>query len=430
MGRRKLGLEVNRPGRTPGDPDISIPVAQDLLKVKGVPIRDPEVSYYSREFPLESYSLTESASAAWAEKEREKVSPEISKLYSDYQKKILPWVDRLADISKRSPSLSSDCTDISNAVRAKARELGYGEVGFVRFDKRYIYSSRRSHVRQDLPNAICLAVEQDYVKTQEIPGMTAEEAQGDAYLKQAELSIMLAEYLLQSGYSAQISGPVWHFGPVIPMFVQAGLGQLGVNGQLLSPHFGSRARLQVLITDAPLTYDSPVDYGIYKLCETCQICFMRCPGKAIQAQRVWFRGVEKNKLITRRCRPVMTRFSGCGICIKVCPVQKYGMAPVMEHYLETGEILGKGSDDLEAFELQGKGYYPSGKLPSFDREFFDMPEGTQQDLALDELNTQLSVSEDLTVTQKEEIWSRFQERVEAGASKERRIVDMGMDIDV
>ena len=59
-----------------------------------------------------------------------------------------------------------------------------------------------------------------------------------------------------------------------------------------------------------------------------------------------------------------------------------------------------------------------------------MPEGTQQDLALDELNTQLRVSEDLTVTQKEEIWSRFQERVEAGASKERRIVDMGMDIDV
>ena len=157
---------------------------------------------------------------------------------------------------------------------------------------------------------------------------------------------------------------------------------------------------------------------------------MRCPGKAIQALRVWFRGVEKNKLISRRCRPVMTRFSGCGICIKVCPVQKYGMAPVMEHYLETGEILGKGSDDLEGFELQGKGYYPSGKLPSFDKEFFDMPEGTQQDLVLEELNTQLSTSGDLAAMQKEEIWTRFRQRVEAGASKERRIVDMGMDIDV
>jgi len=85
---------------------------------------------------------------------------------------------------------------------------------------------------------------------------------------------------------------------------------------------------------------------------------------------------------------------------------------------------------LEGFELQGKGYYPSGKLPSFDREFFDMPEGTQQDLALEELNTQLSTSGDLSAMQKEEIWTRFRQRVEAGASKERRIVDMGMDIDV
>ena len=430
MGRRKLGLELNRPGRNLGDPDISIPVAKDLLKVKGVPIREPEVSYYSREFPLESFSLTESASAEWAEKERRKVSPEISELYSDYQERILPWVDKLADISRRSPLCTPDVSDISDAVRDKARELGYGEVGFVRFDKRYIYSSRRPTVRQDLPSAICLAIEQDYVKTQNIPGVAGEEAQGDAYLKQAELSIKLAEYLLQSGYSAQISGPVWHFGPVIPMFVQAGLGQLGVNGQLLSPHFGSRARLQVVITDAPLTYDSPVDYGIYKLCETCQICFMRCPGKAIQAQRVWFRGVEKNKLISRRCRPVMTRFAGCGVCIKVCPVQKYGMAPVMEHYLETGEVLGKGSDNLEAFELEGKGYYPSGKVPSFDREFFDMPEGTQEDLVLEELKNELSDSGHLAPIQKEEIWERFRQGVEAGVNKKRRIIDMGMDIDL
>jgi len=78
---------------------------------------------------------------------------------------------------------------------------------------------------------------------------------------------------------------------------------LGVNGQLLSPHFGSRARLQLIITDAHLDYDSPIDYGMYKFCELCQVCFMRCPGKAIQAQRVWFRGVEKNKLIAKRCRP-------------------------------------------------------------------------------------------------------------------------------
>ena len=60
----------------------------------------------------------------------------------------------------------------------------------------------------------------------------------------------LTDFIRSLGYRVQVSGPTWHYGPMIPMFVQAGLGQLGANGQLLSPHFGSRARLQVIFTDA------------------------------------------------------------------------------------------------------------------------------------------------------------------------------------
>jgi hypothetical protein len=59
-----------------------------------------------------------------------------------------------------------------------------------------------------------------------------------------------------------------------------------------------------------------------------------------------------------------------------------------------------------------------------------MPEGTQQDLALEELNNQLNTSGHLSTMQKEEIWTRFRLGVEAGAAKKRRIIDMGMDIDV
>ena len=247
---------------------------------------------------------------------------------------------------------------------------------------------------------------------------------------QAKLSIELADFLLDLGYQAQISGPAWHFGPVIPMFVQSGLGQLGVHGQLLSPHFGSRARLQIVITDAPLKHDTPVDYGIYKLCETCQICFMRCPGKAIQAQRVWFRGVEKHKLIARRCRPVMTRFSGCGICIKVCPVQKYGMTSVMDHYLETGEILGKGTDNLEGYQLPEKGYFPPGKVPSFNREFFDMPTGKESENALDELKKTLDNGDSLSENEKEKAWKTFQNRIVIQNEQGAKVIDMGMDIDL
>ena len=38
----------------------------------------------------------------------------------------------------------------------------------------------------------------------------------------------------------------------------------------------------------------------------------------------------------------------------------------MNHYLETGEILGKGTENLEGYEIPGKGYFPPGKVPAFD----------------------------------------------------------------
>ena len=75
----------------------------------------------------------------------------------------------------------------------------------------------------------------------------------------------------------------------------------------------------------------------------------------------------------------MARYEGCGVCMKVCPVQRYGMKPVMEHYVETGEVLGKGTDNLEGFEMRGKGYFGPGKLPHFSKEFFEIPHGRRED---------------------------------------------------
>ena len=215
---------------------------------------------------------------------------------------------------------------------------------------------------------------------------------------------------------------------MIPMFVDAGLGQLGVNGQLLSPHFGSRARLQIIITDARVTYDRPVDYGVPKFCEICQVCFMRCPGRAIQGQRLWYRGVEKAKLIAKRCRPVMTRYSGCGVCMKTCPIQKYGMKPVMEHYIETGDVLGKGTDNLEGYELPDKGYFEAGKLPRFDTEFFNMPTGRAEDHLMDELQDKLQSASD--AEEEDAAWQKYRARLKDVMSRQAGVVDMGMDLGV
>ena len=86
----------------------------------------------------------------------------------------------------------------------------------------------------------------------------------------------------------------------------------------------------------------------------------------------------------------MATYEGCGVCMLVCPIQRYGAPAVMEHFVETGNVLGKGTDNLEGFEIRGKGYFGPGELPSFDREFFDMPHGTKDEWFFDQFKKKLS----------------------------------------
>ena len=143
---------------------------------------------------------------------------------------------------------------------------------------------------------------------------------------------------------------------------------MGANGQLLTPLFGSRCTLLSFTTDAPLVRDQPVDYGINVICEKCQVCVQRCPGRALPKARVNWRGILKYKTITERCIPMVSRYDGCSVCLRVCPIQKFGLGAVLDHYRGTGEILGKGTEALEGYDLGEKGHFGPGELPSFTED--------------------------------------------------------------
>ncbi len=108
-----------------------------------------------------------------------------------------------------------------------------------------------------------------------------------------------------------------------------------------------------------------------------------------QETGVGYRDVEKNKLVYDRCRPIMARYENCGICMKVYPVQKFGMKDVMEHYVATGEVLAKGTDKLEGYTLNGKGHFGPGELPHFERETFDFPHGRSEDWLFEQFKHKL-----------------------------------------
>ena len=387
---KKLHHTVTRPGRMIVDEDVEIKVAEELATVPGIPKIDSDVDFYSRNYPLETQNIEKSADREWVWTVYSGEMYEYRKHHDEVNK---PLVEA-AFVSGNLPPTSDPIIgkDVTEEIRGKAKSLGFGEVGFTKYDRKYTYKSKKGWVKFE--HAICLALEQDYWQTQTIPSMEAEFAHFGTYEEEGAYAIELAEYIRSLGYRAQIHSPNDNSAAYIPMFVEAGLGQLGANGQLLSPHFGSRSRLMIISTDAVVTYDEPVDYGLHKFCEICQVCVNRCPGRALVKDKVWWRGAEKHKLMYDRCRPVMATYEGCGVCMLVCPVQRYGLPEVMDYFVSTGEVLGKGSHNLEGFEIKGKGYFGPGELPSFDREFFDIPHGTKEEWLFEQFKRKLNENSD------------------------------------
>jgi len=122
-------------------------------------------------------------------------------------------------------------------------------------------------------------------------------------------------------------------------------------------------------TNATLAHNRPVDYGIHAICDQCQLCVKRCPPGAIPNKRAAYRGVTKAKIKLERCLPTMAQSHGCAICMKVCPVQRYGLDAVKEHWVETAELLGKGTDELEGYDWIDGRHYGPGQKPLITAEF-------------------------------------------------------------
>lgn len=385
----KIGHEVkvqdSLRGPTPPPDNEVIRVPEELEGVPGARQSPETVNFYARNYPLESHSVENYGYRSWS-----RAISDIKEVRDHHEKLNKPIMRASVHTGDIEPTVQSvGGKDVTKEIKDKALELGFSMTGITRYDHRYTYLSKRKWVKP-FPHAICLALEQPYEETQMIPSEPAEAAVFATYRRMGELGLELGDYIRSLGYHAQIHNPGDSGSPVIPMFVEAGMGQQGANGYLLSPHFGSRHRLMIVTTDAEVTHDEPVDYGVQAFCTICQVCVNRCPGRALMREKVWWRGVEKFKIIAKRCRPVMGRYAACGVCMVVCPVQRYGLKPVLDHYAETGQVLGKGTHNLEGYEMRDLGYFGPGQLPQFDAEFFHIPDGTADQALMTEFKEKMS----------------------------------------
>lgn len=293
--------------------------------------------------------------------------PEIKRVWGE---RIAQQAQELKAAEQAEPAPTKATGDITAAIKEEALRLGFDAVGIARFHRTYVYSNYRGLVRYR--NLIVLVLErptEDFES--QILSIDYMHMTQQLMHEGTEMMLELIAFLGARGYRGQVvAGPIGiNMVKVLPYAEEAGLGQMGLNGQLLSPYFGSRWHPFALSTDAHVTPDGPRDFGIPTLCDSCQVCVRRCPGRAISNVRVHWRGAVKNKLDVEKCVPMLMRYATCNICTKVCPVQKYGLAAVAEHFEATGgEVLGKGTDELEGYTLPDRGYQGVGALPRFDKD--------------------------------------------------------------
>jgi len=147
---------------------------------------------------------------------------------------------------------------------------------------------------------------------------------GRVYALGALVAVHLGAYIRALGWPAR-AHHLRNYGVlVVPVAVDAGLGELGRCGYLIHPRLGANLRLACVTTDLPLALDPPVDLGIQDYCDKCLKCAVNCPSGAIpKGDKVIVRGVRKWQIDPEKCLLYWSHLgSACTICQTVCPLSR------------------------------------------------------------------------------------------------------------
>ena len=231
----------------------------------------------------------------------------------------LPPADERVDVAP---------AELTARLKGLARLLGGDLVGCTELDPAWVYShvgrgpgEWGTPIELDHPRAIAIAVEMRRAMVRHAPGLATVTETTSRYLELAKIAVALTRYIQQLGYRARAHVDANYRVMCVPVAADAGLGELGRLGLLITPEFGPRIRLAVVTTDAPLVLDRPLAFGIQDFCAACLKCADACPSRSIdRGPPGEHNGVVRWRSERDSCyRYWRLRGSDCGLCVKVCP---------------------------------------------------------------------------------------------------------------
>jgi ferredoxin len=224
--------------------------------------------------------------------------------------------------------------EITVKLKKAAKFYGASLVGITDLDRRWLFINKRKLTPLNLPSevnsAIVMAFEMNELGIAASPTCLAAAATGLGYSMMAFTASCLSEFIRNLGYIAIPAGN--DIALSIPLAIDAGLGQLGRNGLLITPEFGPRVRICKIFTNLPLLPDIPLNFGVDEFCKQCKLCAKACEVGAIS--------MEENPSFQPACKsnnPGVLKWyvdaekcyefwcdngTDCSTCIAVCPYNK------------------------------------------------------------------------------------------------------------
>ena len=219
-------------------------------------------------------------------------------------------------------------SELSRYIKAWSKKLGALECGITNLCDYHVYSVGGRHERRGIKVskkhefAIAFTVEMDKEMVDTAPKAGIVMESGQQYLESGRVAVQIANFIRQLGYDARahIDG---NYEVVCPLVARdAGLGEIGRMGLLMTPSHGPRVRIGVVTANIPLEVDDiKPDYSVIDFCTICKKCADSCPSQAISFDDMKdINGVSRWQINQEACFTLWCSLgTDCGRCVSVCP---------------------------------------------------------------------------------------------------------------
>jgi reductive dehalogenase len=228
-----------------------------------------------------------------------------------------------------------DKAKMSRLIKKMGLLFGADMVRITKLDQRWLYKDVDiTHkyaivaVAQHKPSLIDLA-----------PSYFSWASSADVYSRLKLITTQLTDLIRGLGYDAMYRETRGGGEPelnMVPIALDAGVGEFCRTGRVLSPEYGNNMRLKAVTTDLPLLPDKPIAFGTHEFCMACESCAKFCPSGAVPKGaptdeipnpvhnnpgfRKWWINAEKCIIFWGMNKK---KWPSCGgRCIAVCPWNK------------------------------------------------------------------------------------------------------------